>query len=128
MQSKCENVFSCTVFPLTIISVLSSKRRANAPIFTDTKAVKRGAGMSMGASSCPPSVQEPPQQGAKVAVPAPGARVELDTDAAEVAPVCPASLAEAICNTLKLGVDFFFFSLTKFRRYPFLFPFRLAKP
>jgi hypothetical protein len=32
------------------------------------------------------------------------------------------------CNALNLGVEFFFFSLTKFRRYPFLFPFLLAKP
>jgi hypothetical protein len=33
------------------------------------------------------------------------------------------------CNALNLGVEFFFFfSLTKFRRYPFLFPFPLAKP
>jgi hypothetical protein len=33
------------------------------------------------------------------------------------------------CNALNLGVDFFlFFSHTKFRRYPFLFPFLLAKP
>jgi hypothetical protein len=39
------------------------------------------------------------------------------------------TISEADCNTLNLGVEFFFFfSLTKFRRYPFLFPFLLAKP
>jgi hypothetical protein len=33
------------------------------------------------------------------------------------------------CNALNLGADFFFFfSLTKFRRYSFLFPFLLSKP
>jgi hypothetical protein len=37
--------------------VLSSKRRAHAPTFTTTKAVKRGAGTSTGASSRPHSTQ-----------------------------------------------------------------------
>jgi hypothetical protein len=33
------------------------------------------------------------------------------------------------CNALNFGGRiFFFFSLTKFRRYPFLFPFPLSKP
>jgi hypothetical protein len=39
---------------------------------------------------------------------------------------CPSYLDH--CNALNLGVEFFFFSLTKFGRYPFLFPFLLAKP
>jgi hypothetical protein len=45
--------FRALFFPLIVVSVFSSKRRANAPIFTATKAVKRGAGTSAGASSHP---------------------------------------------------------------------------
>jgi hypothetical protein len=36
----------------------------------------------------------------------------------------PSQLPQAMCNALNLGVEFFLlFSLTKFRRYSFLFPF-----
>jgi hypothetical protein len=48
---KVREHFSCTFFPLTVFSDLGSKRRANAPIFTTTKAVKRGAGTFAAASS-----------------------------------------------------------------------------
>jgi hypothetical protein len=44
----------------------------------------------------PPFVQEPSQQGAKVAVPIPGASVEPDTAVAEVAPASPALPTRAI--------------------------------
>jgi hypothetical protein len=45
--------FCAPKFPLTAVSIFSSKRRANPPIFTATKTLKRGAGTSAGASSCP---------------------------------------------------------------------------
>jgi hypothetical protein len=38
----------CKVFSLIVILVLSSKRRANAPIFTATKVVKHSVRTSVG--------------------------------------------------------------------------------
>jgi hypothetical protein len=58
--------------------------------------VKCGMGTSAGALSHPPSVQEASQQVARVAVPVPGAPVELNIAATEVAPTRPVSPTRAI--------------------------------
>jgi hypothetical protein len=85
--------------------VLSSKCQANAPTFTATKAVKCAIGTSAGGLVPLPSTQETPQEGAEVAMPAPGAPVEPDTIAAEVAPARPASPVEAIIVSSKDEVE-----------------------
>jgi hypothetical protein len=58
--------------------------------------VKRGMGTSTGASSRPPFVQEPSQQGTEVVVPALGVPIEPDTAATEVASASPTSPVQAI--------------------------------
>jgi hypothetical protein len=74
---------------LTYRLVLSNKRGACEPSFTATKAVKRGARASAGASYRPHSTQETTQKGTEVVQPAPGALVEPGTIAAEVVPTPP---------------------------------------
>lgn len=83
-------VLSCEalLFPDTL-SCFSTNRRAHEPSFTATKAVKRGARTSVGASSRPHTTQETAQETVKEAHAAPAV-------SAEAVSMSPMSLMEAI--------------------------------